>query len=244
MGKNTLFKKGFQARSDKAKFERVMTQLFGNIGMFFTNKGLKEMRDLMESVSEMAPVKANMVAQCDVVIPKGVTGLAPDKTSFFQALNIPTMINKVNIEILSDINLLKNGQRVGASEAVLMQMLNIRPFSYKLHTKYIYDNGLCYPPSVLDIKQEDILASFKSAISEIACITLAIGYPTSVSVPHMVQNSLKELIAICLEADISNTIIDEFKESVANSVFTAPQPKVEAEPESEDEDADLGALFD
>ncbi|KAF0986179.1 hypothetical protein HZS_1319 [Henneguya salminicola] len=234
MGKNTLFKKGLLSRLDKSKYDRLIPQLFGNVGLFFTNKNLKDMRDMLESITEMAPVKANMIAQCDVVIPKGVTGLAPDKTSFFQALSIATMINKANIQILSDVHLLKKGQKVGASEAALMQMLDIRPFSYKLHTKFIYENGLSYPPDVLDITKADILVSFQSAISDVACLSLSISYPTSVSVPYLVQNSLTELVALCMEAEISNSFVEE--------VFFTFFANVEEE-EDEDE-VGLAGLFD
>lgn len=36
------------------------------------------------------------------------------------------------IEIVNDVNILKPGDKVGASEATLLNMLNISPFSYGL----------------------------------------------------------------------------------------------------------------
>ena len=47
-----------------------------------------------------APAKAGAVAPCDVVVPAQNTGLGPEKTSFFQALQIQTKISKGTIEIL------------------------------------------------------------------------------------------------------------------------------------------------
>jgi large subunit ribosomal protein LP0 len=44
------------------------------------------------------------VAPLDIVIPKGMTTQDAQKTSFFQALNIPTKITKGNIEIISDVS--------------------------------------------------------------------------------------------------------------------------------------------
>lgn len=55
--------------------------------------------------------------------------MEPGKTSFFQALGVPTKIARGTIEITSDLKLVETGQKVGASEATLLNMLNISPFS-------------------------------------------------------------------------------------------------------------------
>ena len=65
-------------------------------------------------------------------MPASNTGLGPEKTSFFQALSIATKISKGTIEIISEVHLIKFGEKVGASEAALLQMLKIFPFSYGL----------------------------------------------------------------------------------------------------------------
>lgn len=49
-----------------------------------------------------------------------------------QALNIPTKINRGTVEIVSDVHLIKEGEKVGGSEATLLSKLGIRPFSYGL----------------------------------------------------------------------------------------------------------------
>ena len=49
-----------------------------------------------------------------------------------QALNIPTKINKGTVEIVSDVHLIKAGEKVGGSEATLLAKLGIKPFSYGL----------------------------------------------------------------------------------------------------------------
>ena len=47
-----------------------------------------------------APAKAGAIAPLDVKVPPQNTGLGPEKTSFFQALAIPTKIARGTIEIL------------------------------------------------------------------------------------------------------------------------------------------------
>merc|ERR1712083_960941 len=73
-----------------------------------------------------------MGAPLDVVVPAQNTGMGPEKTSFFQALQIPTKITKGTIEITSDVHLITAGDKVGMSEATLLNMLKISPFTYGL----------------------------------------------------------------------------------------------------------------
>lgn len=74
--------------------------------------------------------------------------MGPEKTSFFQALQIPTKIARGTIEILNEVHLIKTGDKVGASEAALLNMLGITPFSYGLVVLQVYDNGTLYSPEV------------------------------------------------------------------------------------------------
>ncbi|VDK60784.1 unnamed protein product [Gongylonema pulchrum] len=49
---------------------------------------------------------------------------------------------------------------------------------------------------------EDIRAKFLQGVRNVAAVSLAIGHPTLVSVPHSLANALKNLLAIAIEADI------------------------------------------
>ena len=66
----------------------------------FTKEDLSDIRDILESNQKEAPAKAGAIAPIDVWVPKGNTGMGPEKTSFFQALSIPTKITKGTVEIL------------------------------------------------------------------------------------------------------------------------------------------------
>lgn len=58
------------------------------------------------------------------------------------------------------MHILKEGDKVGASEATLLNMLNISPFSYGLAVQMVYDSGTIFEPSILDIQPEDLLKTF------------------------------------------------------------------------------------
>ena len=73
---------------------------FQNIGFVFTNADLCEIRDMLLTNKKRAPARAGAIAPLAVTIPAQNTGLGPEKTSFFQALQIPTKISRGTIEIV------------------------------------------------------------------------------------------------------------------------------------------------
>ena len=91
---------------------------------------LNELKAKLAELKAPSPAKAGTIAPNDVIVPAGDTGLDPTQTNFLQALNITTKISKSQIEIISDVLLIKQGEKVGVSQAVLLQKLKINPFKY------------------------------------------------------------------------------------------------------------------
>ncbi|RPD60000.1 60S acidic ribosomal protein P0 [Lentinus tigrinus ALCF2SS1-7] len=259
MGKNTMVRRALRSiLGEHPQFERLLPHVKGNIGFVFTAGDLKEIRDIITANKVAAPARAGALAPKDVTIPGGNTGMEPGKTSFFQALGIPTKIARGTIEIVSDVQVVTAGTRVGPSEATLLNMLNISPFTYGMTVVQIFDQGNIFSPEVLDISDKELLDRFFSGITTIAAISLAINYPTIVSVMHSLVNSYKNLIAIALATDYSFEGAEKAKEYLANpdafvvaaasvAADAAPAAAEAAAPEEEKEesDDDMGfGLFD
>merc|ERR1712236_138050 len=190
MGKNTMMRKAIRGQLSKyPQLEKLLPCIVGNVGFVFTNEDLCEVRDIILSNKKEAPAKAGAIAPLDVFVPGGNTGQGPEKTSFFQALAIPTKITKGTIEILSEIHLIKVDEKVGASEAALLQMLNIKPFHYGLVINSVYDNGAVFSPEILDITDDDIIKKFSSGISNVAAVSLE----ADIDIPQI--QGIKEYLA-------------------------------------------------
>jgi len=217
MGKNTMVRRALKGFiNDNPEYERLLPHVRGNVGFVFTNADLKETRETILSNRVAAPARAGAVAPVDVFIPAGNTGMEPGKTSFFQALGVPTKIARGTIEITADLKLVEAGSKVGASEATLLNMLNISPFTYGMGISQIYDDGQTFESSVLDIEESQLLKTFGSAIATVASISLALGYPTLPSVIHSVVNSYKNVLSIAIETDIEWEGIEELKDRIKN----------------------------
>jgi len=128
MGKNTMMRKAIKGHVEKnPALEKLLPHIRGNVGFVFTNAELSDVREKLLENKVQAPAKPGAIAPMDVIVPAQNTGLGPEKTSFFQALAIATKISKGTIEMINDVHILKEGEKVGASEATLLNMLNISP---------------------------------------------------------------------------------------------------------------------
>ncbi|KAF9496806.1 60S acidic ribosomal protein P0 [Pleurotus eryngii] len=259
MGKNTMVRRALRSiLSEYPQYEKLLPHIRGNIGFVFTAGDLKEIREIIISNKVAAPARAGAFAPKDVTVPAGNTGMEPGKTSFFQALGIPTKIARGTIEIVSDVRVVVAGTRVGTSEATLLNMLNISPFTYGMTVVQIYDQGNAFSPDVLDIDEAELVDRFLSGIKTIAAISLALNYPTIVSVVHSLVNAYKNLLAVSLGTEYTFEGSEKIKEYLANpEAFAAAAPvateaapaevakEEEKEEEKEESDDDMGfGLFD
>ncbi|KAI3705635.1 hypothetical protein L1987_75874 [Smallanthus sonchifolius] len=263
MGKNTMMKRSIRMHSEKTgnkAYLNLIPLLVGNVGLIFTKGDLKEVSEEVAKYKVGAPARVGLVAPVDVVVPPGNTGLDPSQTSFFQVLNIPTKINKGTVEIITPVELIKKGDKVGSSEAALLAKLGIRPFSYGLVVVTVYENGSVFSPEVLDLTEDDLVEKFALGVSMVTSLALAIHYPTVAAAPHMLINGYKNLLAIAVESEYSFPLADKVKEyladpskfAVAAPVAAAPAAAAAAAPVEEkkeepadESDDDLGfSLFD
>jgi len=260
MGKNTMIRKAIRGHLSKNPLvEKLLPYIVGNVGFVFTNDDLGEIRKKLLENKRGAPAKAGAIAPCDVKLPPQNTSMGPEKTSFFQALQIPTKISRGTIEILNDVWLIKEGEKVGASESALLNMLNIQPFSYGLAVQQVYENGSIYEPTVLDISTDDLIGRFMQGLANVAAFSMAIGYPNRASAPHMVVNGFKNLLALAAETDVTFKEAEKLKEYLkdpskfaaavavaAPAEKAAPVAKKEEAKKEESEEEDLfgGGLFD
>jgi len=261
MGKNTMVRKVIRGSAEShPQLQVLLPYIKNNVGLIFCNGDLSGIKKIVSELRVAAPAKVGATCPNDVIVPAGPTGMEPTQTSFLQALNIGSKINKGQVDIVNDVKILVKGQRVGQSEATLLLKLSIKPFSYGLSIQTVYDNGSIYDPSVLDMTDEILLAKFASGLRNVAAVSLATGHPTVASLPHLVLHGYKNLLSIAVATDYSFPKAAKIKVFLADpnafaAVTAAPtatkgaapakeEKKKEPEP-VEEEETDMGlSLFD
>lgn len=244
------------------ELETLLDLVVGNIGLVFCRDDtLGEVKKIFADNKVGANAKAGTIAPNDVVVPAGDTGLDPSQTSFMQALNIATKINKGQVSIMNDVLLLKAGDKVGASEAALLQKLKITPFAYGLVVTTVYENGALRDPKSLDLTDDDVLTAMSAGIATVKAFSLGASFPTAASIPTLVSLAYKNVQAIAFGTDYTFDRVAELKailsdpEALARLQAAAPAAssgggKADAPAAAEEEaksesDEDMGfGLFD
>jgi len=267
MGKNTMMRKMIRSLSEENdKLNSILYCITGNIGLLFTDSEFDVIDSTISGNRVPAVAKAGALAPVDVWIPAGLTELDPAQTAFLQVLGIATKITKGKIEILSDVHVVKKGEKVGSSEAALLQKLDIRPFTYGLEILYLYDDGAVFDKAVMSFTKDDIVKSLLLGVSNVAAVSLAIGVPTLASTPHSIINAYKNVLAVSVQTAYTFPNAEKVKAYLADpkafAAAAAPAPAAAApaakgappaakaaakkeEPEEDDGGGDMGfSLFD
>ena len=213
MGKNTMMRKiiaEYVEENPGSPVEKLSEVCRGNVGFVFTNDDLGDVRKILESNTRPAPAKVGAIAPSKVIVPKGGTGCDPGQTAFFQTLQIATKIARGQIEMVNDTELIQEGEKVTASQAALLQKLNIEPFTYGMVLKAVYDGGSLFDAKVLDITVVVLTSKFCVDLGVIASLSLVMGIPTEASVPHSFVNAYKAVLAITI--DLENYSFDKADE--------------------------------
>merc|ERR1719198_1189455 len=251
-GKNTMIRRCLRNLNEDEshpEYQQIVDVMRGNLGFVFTNEDLGEVLEILGQYVKPATAKAGVIAPCNCTVPKGPTGLDPAQTSFFQALNIPTKINKGSIEIINDCQVIFEGLRGGSSEAALLTKLGMKPFEYGLLVKYIYENGV-FDPSVMSITEEVLMAKWAEALGNVTAVSLYTGTLTEASLAPSIIAGFKNVLAVALDLEyLEFDQVKKVKEIIDNpdafrcaaAAAAAPEP----EPEPEEEEEDMGFdLFD
>lgn len=254
-GKNTILKKAITENASKnPKLSNLIPYLKKNVCLVFTNENIVDIRDVCTGLTVPAAAKAGQISDVEVIVPAGSTGMEPTKTSFFQALGIPTRITRGAVDIISPWTLLRVGDKVNASHATLLQIMDIKPFTFGMKPTVVYENGTVYAASVLDLTDADLADRMRQGIRNVAAIGLATGIPNAASVPHSLVGAFKNVLSIACVTDITFKQAESIKEYLADpskfaSAVAAPSKTEEAAPAQEEEeeesssDAGLGGLF-
>jgi len=239
MGKNTIIRKAVREHAARnPQLDALIPHLWGNIGLVFTNESnLNALREVVLKNKVPAAAKSGSFAPIDVFVPPGPTGLDPGQTGFFQALNIATKIARGSIEIINQVHLVKKGDKVTSSHVALLTKLDIKPFFYGITVLKVYEAGSVFDSAVLDLTPADLYAKFFNGVRKLAALSLAIGYPTQASLPHILGNGFRRLLAVSMATEYEFKEAKAFKNAAAAAASAPKEEKKESKAEAKKEEA-------
>jgi len=229
MGKNTMIRKALLQGHEKhpdVGLDKLRASILGNTGFIFaTNCSLDDIREVLKKHRKSAAAKSGQQSMVNMNLPSGPTGMDPSQTAFFQALNIGTKIVKGQIELVSEFPILKIGEKVSPSAAVLLNKLAIKPFEYGMEVEQVYQDGSVFAAAVLDIKEDVLIQKFMVGIANMAAFSREIGIPTEAALPHMFGNAFRNIAALVADIDFTFKEVETVKMFLADpEAFAVANP--------------------
>lgn len=250
-GKNTIIRHIINHElHDDAHLHKLLPHLHHNVGLVFTDCDNKTVLEAFSKTRRRSTAKQGALAPCDVVVEPMLTQMGPDQHEFFAALGITTKINKGKIEITQPIDLIKKGDIVNASQASLLQKLEIAPFFYQIEVNCVYDNGEIFDASILSIDDEQMAKYWGEGLNYFCSAALGLNYPCLPAVPHLFNDAAKSILGAGVELDCTHiSAIKRIADILANpSLFAAAAPvaaaseeKAPVAAEESEEEAIVGA---
>lgn len=243
-----------QKYGKKPELKNLLPHVAGKIGYVFSHKSFSELKPIVEKETVKVPAKSGVVAQCDVIIQPQLTTIDPGKITEFSRIGIQVKTNKTALEIVKEYKLCSKGEIVSETVSAMCRLLNIIPFEYALKMKLVYLNGKIIPEDFINFDSSKVIGLFQSNAKLVTAVSLEAGLPNALSIPHMIMQTFKSLLAVGMEGNY------KFKEleGALNSQSSAPakpakeekkvekkeETKKEPEPPKEEEaDVDLGDMF-
>jgi len=226
MGKNTMIRRGLakgHAENPDVGLDKLRDAMVGRQGFIFTTSAsYEDIKALLNEHRVQAAAKVGQISQVDTTLPAGPTGMDPSQTSFFQALNIGTKIVKGQIELTSAFQILKVGDKVSPSAAILLGKLNIKPFEYGMTINSVFLGGCVMDAAVLEISDDDMINKCLAGVRYMAAFSREVGVPTEASIPHALSNAFKNVASLVAKIDFDFDEVKDVKAFIADpSAFQA-----------------------
>ena len=93
-----------------------------------------------------------------------------------------------------------------------------------MHIKSVLDNAKIYPPAVLSIKLDDVIAAFKRSAENLTAVSLATGFATKASVHHVIINAFKNLACASYASGFTFKQAEALKNSAGSSAPATAAP--------------------
>ena len=203
VSRNTLLVRALEQVDDG--LETLTDHVSGQVGLIGTNSNPFSLYQELEASKTPAPIGAGEIAPNDIVIPAGDTGVDPGPfVGELQSVGADARIQEGSIQVLSDSTVLDAGEAVSQDLANVLNELGIEPKEVGLDLRGVFADGVAFAPEELELDVEEYEADIKAAASGAFNLSVNAGYPTSQTVPTMLQSASGDAKALALYAAIED----------------------------------------
>ncbi len=190
-------------QQSKVKPEKLLPHVEKSVALIFTKTNPFELYAFLKKNKGQIYAKPGMIAEDDIVIPAGDTGLPPGPAlSDLKNAGLKVRVQGATIAITEDAVVTKKGQPITAPVASTLAKLDIKPIRVGMNLTACYENGEVFKADVLNIDTEKVFNNFVTAHRSAFNIAFNSEYFTKETTPLLVSKAFREAKAVALEANI------------------------------------------
>ncbi len=186
--------------------EKLQPFLEGSIAIIFTDMDPFELYLTIKKNKGKTAAKAGMIAEKDIVVPKGDTGLPPGPDlADLKAGGLNPQMKGSSIIIPKDVTVTKAGETVTEGVAKALAKLDIKPIEVGLNVSCALMNGELFEASVLDIDLDKTFNTLMDAHRKAFNLSVEIAFIMPENAEVLLQKAFRESKALSIEAGIINS---------------------------------------
>lgn len=198
--KNNIIKRALIA-SKKHNIENLIDSVSGSSIFLFTSINPFKLNLTLENSTVNASAKAGDIAQGDIVIPRGNTGLPPGPAiSELHEIGIRTRIETGSIWVMRETVVAKEGDVISPSLASVLSKLGMKPIEVGLHIQNCYHDGFVLNSDQLRLDLEETRNEFKTALNQAFYFAVETQYPTVETLPMILSKAITNARNLAFQA--------------------------------------------
>ncbi len=184
--------------------EKLIESVKGMPALMFTKDNPFALYNIIKKSKTPAAAKPGQIAPRDIIIPAGPTPFTPGPViSEFAALGIKAGVEGGKVAVKQDATVVREGEPIEAKLASMLQRLGIEPMEIGLDLSCVYEKGIIYPRSVLDIDEVKFMLDLIGASTSALNVAVDIGYISKDNVEVFLAKAYREAKALGEEGKIT-----------------------------------------
>ncbi len=251
--KNTLLLRAIeQVDGEKANLEDLEDHISGQTALILSDANPFKVFRTVEDNKASAPARPGDPAPKDIWVEKGETPFKPGPVvGDLQKAGLPAKIEGGAVVISKKHKVAEEGEIISTDLADALSRLEIHPMIVGLDMKAVWEDGTVFDRDVLDVDPQAFIDDLVNAHARAQTLAVEVGYPTTKTMPMLLQRGFSQARSLGLEASILEPDLVEDLLARAHGQATSladhagfdpdeskPEPTDEASEEDEDEAAD------
>jgi large subunit ribosomal protein L10 len=202
VSKKTLVKQAFE-KSGKKDLAKLEPSMAGEVALLFTDINSFKLFRQLEDQKVTSRAKPGHRPPEDVWVQKGETPFSPGPiVSQLQKVGIPARIERGKVVILKDTLFVKAGEVIDRARCDILADLGIEPMRIGLDVSAIFEDGMVFDRSVLDVDEEEMRGQMSLAAQQAFNLAFNAGFFTGVTMVPMLQDAHLKAKSLSLAAGI------------------------------------------